>query len=283
MLLDIDETLIHSVFPSASPDELGSPLGTAVMRPEDGVSQHAVEWSKLKPVGTAEAHTTQPSLESFELELDTGDTVVVNKRPGLDAFLDKLRFRERFRVIAFTAGVEVYSSELIDVLDPDGEIFDACFFRDSCIEEVDKAYSKDIRVVLEKLRLHDEGWRRMQKAKSGGMLSRIRHSLEEPVMALNTLSGQREPFAYDVDEYTDDAGELDVSRCVLVDNNPQSFKMQPENGILIPPFFDDPSDNHLIRVGSVLEELRAAKHSGQHADVRDVLRDRFFQLTPLSG
>ena len=37
-----------------------------------------------------------------------------------------------FRIIAFTAGVEMYAKALLEVLDPEGEIFDAQFYRDSC-------------------------------------------------------------------------------------------------------------------------------------------------------
>ena len=40
----------------------------------------------------------------------------------------------------------------------------------------------------------------------------------------------------------------DLSRVVLVDNNPISLMKQPSNGILVPSFFDDPSDDVLPTV-----------------------------------
>ena len=58
----------------------------------------------------------------------------------------------------------------------------------------------------------------------------------------------------------------DLSRVVLVDNNPISLMKQPSNGILVPSFFDDPNDDVLPTVLDFLRSLADAP------DVRPVLR-----------
>jgi CTD nuclear envelope phosphatase 1 len=58
----------------------------------------------------------------------------------------------------------------------------------------------------------------------------------------------------------------DLSRVVLVDNNPISLMKQPSNGILVPNFFDDPNDDVLPTVLDFLRSLADAP------DVRPVLR-----------
>ena len=58
----------------------------------------------------------------------------------------------------------------------------------------------------------------------------------------------------------------DLSRVVLVDNNPISLMKQPSNGILVPSFFDDPNDDVLPTVLDFLRSLAEAP------DVRPVLR-----------
>jgi len=58
----------------------------------------------------------------------------------------------------------------------------------------------------------------------------------------------------------------DLSRVVLVDNNPICFAPQPKNGIWVPSFYDDPSDDVLMRtLPTFLRELDSTK------DVREVL------------
>ncbi|GMH45005.1 hypothetical protein BSKO_12962 [Bryopsis sp. KO-2023] len=61
----------------------------------------------------------------------------------------------------------------------------------------------------------------------------------------------------------------DMGRTVLVDNNPYSFLLQPENGILCEGFYGDPSDRHLLEVTLPLLKLLACVQ-----DVRPILRAR---------
>lgn len=60
-----------------------------------------------------------------------------------------------------------------------------------------------------------------------------------------------------------------LKRTVLVDNNPLSFLPNPENGMLVSCFFDDPNDSTLPAVLDFLDELDQAE------DVRPVLDARF--------
>ena len=60
-----------------------------------------------------------------------------------------------------------------------------------------------------------------------------------------------------------------LKRTVLVDNNPLSFLANPENGILVSSFYNDPKDSTLPAVMDLLHEL------DEEHDVRPVLDARF--------
>ena len=47
----------------------------------------------------------------------------------------------------------------------------------------------------------------------------------------------------------------DLTRTILVDNNPVVFYHQPENGIPVKSFYDDPSDVTLMKLLELLPEL----------------------------
>lgn len=61
----------------------------------------------------------------------------------------------------------------------------------------------------------------------------------------------------------------DMTRTVLVDNNPLSFICQPTNGVLVASFYDDPTDTALA---SVMQLIRYLDHAG---DVRPILKEMF--------
>lgn len=64
----------------------------------------------------------------------------------------------------------------------------------------------------------------------------------------------------------------DLSKVILVDNNPVSFLLQPSNGIPVPSFYDDANDRTLESLTKVLASLR---------DLDDV-RPRLHQLFRLA-
>lgn len=62
---------------------------------------------------------------------------------------------------------------------------------------------------------------------------------------------------------------LDLAKVVIIDNSPQVFRLQVNNGIPIKSWFDDPSDNELILLIPFLETLAEAD------DVRPLVAKRF--------
>eukprot|EP00479_Gromia_sphaerica_P009195 TRINITY_DN3798_c0_g1_i1.p1 TRINITY_DN3798_c0_g1~~TRINITY_DN3798_c0_g1_i1.p1 ORF type:complete len:66 (+),score=17.39 TRINITY_DN3798_c0_g1_i1:159-356(+) len=56
---------------------------------------------------------------------------------------------------------------------------------------------------------------------------------------------------------------------MIVDNSPQAFAFQLENGIPIESWFDDDDDEELIKMIPLLERLREEK------DVRPVISETF--------
>ena len=61
----------------------------------------------------------------------------------------------------------------------------------------------------------------------------------------------------------------DLKKTVIIDNSPQAFGLQIDNGIPIESWYDDQTDNHLLSLLPILDELCRAE------DVRDVLRQTF--------
>lgn len=66
----------------------------------------------------------------------------------------------------------------------------------------------------------------------------------------------------------------DLSKTVLVDNSPQAFGYQIDNGIPILSWFDDDNDRELMKLAPILMEMR------KHKDVRSYLQ-RSFGLTQM--
>lgn len=63
---------------------------------------------------------------------------------------------------------------------------------------------------------------------------------------------------------------LSASNVILVDNSPLSYLFQPDNGVPIIPFTNNPLDNQLLRLERFLyENLRDC------ADVRDIISNWF--------
>lgn len=113
LVLDMDECLIHSIF------------------------QHENMFRRY------------PLYEdSFEILTSEGERAIVNKRPGLDAFLKEAA--KSFDLYVFTAGLRVYGEPILDALDPKRTIFKGRFYREDCVWR-DGFYLKDLRVVREDL------------------------------------------------------------------------------------------------------------------------------------
>ncbi|CAM9302344.1 unnamed protein product [Ectocarpus sp. 8 AP-2014] len=192
VVLDMDECLLHSKFHGP------------------GAASEAYRQLEERPDAVNEVN-------SFWVALDDGDTAQVNKRPGLDPFLEALA--RDYNTIVFTAAMPDYAGPVLDYIDPKGTLFHRRLYRSSC-RQVKGAFLKDLSVL--------------------GVES------------------------------------TDMSRTVLVDNNPLSFICQPTNGILVASFYDDPNDTALASV------MQLIRHLDQAGDVRPILKD-MFRLDTLLG
>lgn len=191
VVLDLDECLIHSQFLGGR----GSSYAHQVLRCDDHTPSE---------VGSS-------SVDAFEVYLENGEHVRVNKRPHLHDFLRNVS--DKYETHVLTAAMQVYAMPILNILDPDDTIFSSCRFRDSCRIDMDmNAHVKNL------------------------------------------------DFAWGGDQ---------IKRTVLVDNNPLSFLDNPDNGILVSNFYDDPNDTTLLAVIDLLGELDSEK------DVRPLLQSRF--------
>jgi len=47
----------------------------------------------------------------------------------------------------------------------------------------------------------------------------------------------------------------DLNKCIIVDNITENFLLQPENGISIKSWFDDPDDTALVDLAPLLRQI----------------------------
>lgn len=56
----------------------------------------------------------------------------------------------------------------------------------------------------------------------------------------------------------------DLKDVVILDNNPKAYLFQPENGLPIPSWFDDPTDKYLKRYIPILKGLSVTFDARSH-------------------
>jgi CTD small phosphatase-like protein 2 len=220
VLLDMDECLIHADFKSQS----AAQLYAHQLLPSEQQQQVQQQQQQEKDGTNSRAPAT---VESFPITLR--DRVVpINLRPGLREFL--CRVTQRFETHVFTAAGKSYADLVLNHLDPKGLLFAGRWYRDSCMEIVNR-----IRV--------------------------------KPILRLPIFSDRGATTAWDGSPHNEQHPAL--RRVVLVDNNPMSFLANPDNGILVESFTNNPCDRDLETVWHLLRELEGVD------DVRPHLKSRF--------
>ena len=122
VVLDMDECLIHSQFLQGP----GAKYAHQVRRAN----------------GTAMGES---AVDTFNIELPDGELVKVHERPFLHDFLREVS--ARYETHIFTAAMEVYAKPVLKKLDPHGDIFTACWYRESCqLDSSVGAYVKNLSV-----------------------------------------------------------------------------------------------------------------------------------------
>jgi len=111
LILDLDETLIHSDF--------------------NNMFRNHDEVLKFKA-------------ENFEHHIP----VPIILRPGLNQFLSTVA--SNYEIIVFTASKKEYANTVLDYIDPENKFFKHRFFRDHCIPVLGKIYIKDLRIFSDR-------------------------------------------------------------------------------------------------------------------------------------
>ena len=144
----------------------------------------------------------------FPVSYDGSDfRVHAYRRPHLHAFLKSVS--GMFEVVLFTASLSQYAEALMNIMDPNHEIFSYSLYRNSCVQGFG-SFIKDL-----------------------------------------SLLGR------------------DLAKTVIIDNSPQAFSFQPDNGIPIRSYFDSKDDVELPKLLPFLQRLSLAE------DVRPLLRQRY--------
>ncbi|CAD8044076.1 unnamed protein product [Paramecium primaurelia] len=77
----------------------------------------------------------------------------------------------------------------------------------------------------------------------------------------------------------------DLSKCIIVDNVPDNFQNQPENGIFIKTWYSDQNDTALAELGPILKSIVMKKAEDVRLALKEVRKmlTQSIQLPPLQG
>jgi Dullard-like phosphatase family protein len=129
VVLDMDECLIHSQF----------------LRGPGAKYAHQVRRANGAAMGTS-------SVDTFNVTLPDGELVLVHERPHLHDFLREVS--TKYETHIFTAAMEVYAKPVLRMLDPHGDIFTYCWYRETCqLDSNVGAYVKNLGVCWDENRL----------------------------------------------------------------------------------------------------------------------------------
>lgn len=117
LLLDLDETLIHSDF--------------------EYLENNSNDQSKAEKL----------NLSFLDSDINEKVNFNVYLRPGVRSFLETMA--QHFQIGIFTASIKEYADSVLSVLDPSNKIFSFKLYRESCIK-IGRAYVKDLRIFENK-------------------------------------------------------------------------------------------------------------------------------------
>ena len=149
LVIDLDETLIHSDFDDDLQDNFHKTLG----------------------------FTHENEIVTFNLYI----------RPGLTDFLNFVK--EKFEIIIFTASRKEYADCILNYLDPENNIFSYRLYRDDCISIKNKIFIKDLRILknrnLENLIMIDNSFYSFANQLDNGILITSFYKNEDDTELIN--------------------------------------------------------------------------------------------------
>jgi Dullard-like phosphatase family protein len=142
LILDLDETLIHSKFEHENVENLDEEN----LNYSDAASRvtPSKEKENINPEKENSSSLEIVNLSFYDKEIDEEVKFKVYLRPGVRDFL-KIVSKD-FQVGVFTASTQEYADAVLKFLDPNNEIFEFKLYRDSCIK-LGRAYIKDLRII----------------------------------------------------------------------------------------------------------------------------------------
>lgn len=128
VVLDMDETLLHSVFLK----EIDSLLRSKAKSKSSDVEK--------------EIYTIiEEYKENADFVVDTCGGIAVNLRPGIHTFLRKLS--QAYEVVLFTASDKEYAEPILDHIDPERRLLPYRLFREDTVEYKGTKFVKDISLL----------------------------------------------------------------------------------------------------------------------------------------
>lgn len=127
VVLDMDETLVHSTFLADLQDQL-----------EQSGEQYLVN-------DNGELEIIRQHKEKADYLLHACGGIAVGLRPGLHSFLKKLS--ENFEVVLFTAAERDYAEPLLNLIDPGGTLLPYRLFREHTVQFQGTLYVKDLSLL----------------------------------------------------------------------------------------------------------------------------------------
>jgi len=144
VVLDMDECLIHSQF----------------LQGPGAKYAHQVQQKESASADT-DSETTK-SVDTFNITLPDGEQVLVHERPHLRDFLREVSLKYETHI--FTAAMEVYAKPVLNVLDPEGEIFSGIWYRESCqLDSSMGAYVKNLDLFCKSFADEEERQKRLNR------------------------------------------------------------------------------------------------------------------------